>query len=356
MSRFAALAAALSLAPAAPALAQTALPPGPEIKMTVVSQPGPALPQYTAVDIPLLRDGVPAKSSGRIKVELASWPERNINGPEIIRLVRSGVVDVGAAPLVTLSGDVPFLDVVDLAGMNPTVEQARKVADAVRPEANKALARFNTRIVAIYPFPAQVLFCRTPVAKLSDLKGRKVRTAGGSLNDMIAAAGGQPIGLGFPEVYGALERGVIDCAVTGTGSGNGARWYEVSKGMYALPLSWGVAGYIANVSWLDKLAPPIKTFVEDTFKQVENAQWEIGVRATEDGIACNTGVADGCKLGRLVERDPMTVTRPSEEDQALVRQYLKDAILPNFVKRCGTACGEQYNAIVAPITGVRFGG
>jgi TRAP-type C4-dicarboxylate transport system substrate-binding protein len=322
--------------------------------MIVVSQPGPGLPQYVHVDIPLLREGVPQRSGGRIKVDLASWPERNINGPEVIRLVRSGIADVTAAPLVTVAGDVPFLDIVDLAGLNPTIDQARKVANAVLPDANKALERFNTRIIAVYPFPAQVLFCRQPIAKLTDIRGRKVRTAGGSLNDLVAAAGGQAIGLGFPEVYSALERGVVDCAVTGTGSGNGARWFEVTRNMYALPLSWGVAGYYVNTTWLNKLEPPVREFIERTFRDVESAQWDLGGRATADGIACNIGDAAGCKLGKLVEANPMTVTRPSAEDETLLRTYLSQSVLPAFVKRCGAICGEQYNAIVAPITGVRY--
>jgi len=153
--------AGVLVAGAASLQAQGALPAGPKVKVVMVTQPGPGLPQYTTVDVPMLKEGVPQKSGGRIEIELASWPERNLNGPEIIRLVRSGQVDIGAAPLATVSGDVPFLDIVDLAGLNPTVEAAaRKVAEAVLPEANKALERFNTRIVAMYPFPAQVLFCR----------------------------------------------------------------------------------------------------------------------------------------------------------------------------------------------------
>ena len=123
------------------------------------------------------------------------------------------------------------------------------------PEANKELERFNTRIVAMYPFPAQVLFCRQPIASLDELKGKKVRTHGGSLNDFISAIGGQPTGIGFPEVYGALERGVVDCAVTGTASGNGARWYEVTKGMYALPLCWAVAAYYRQHQLVEQARP-----------------------------------------------------------------------------------------------------
>jgi TRAP-type C4-dicarboxylate transport system substrate-binding protein len=255
-----------------------------------------------------------------------------------------------------VSGDVPFLDIVDLAGLNPTVEAARKVAEAVLPEANKALERFNTRIVAMYPFPAQVLFCRQPIASLDEVKGKKVRTHGGSLNDFISAVGGQPAGIGFPEVYGALERGVVDCAVTGTASGNGARWYEVTKGMYALPLGWAVAAYYVNTNWWNKLDPQVRAFLEQTMKDVERAQWELGAKATEDGIACNTGNKDGCKIGKLVESNPMTVTRPTKADEGTLKKTLAETVLPAFVKRCGAACGEQYNKIVAPVTGVRFGG
>ena len=335
--------------------AQT-LPAGPKVSITMATQPGPTLPQYTKVDIPMLREGVPQKSGGRIDIKLASWPEMNLNGPEIIRLVRSGQVDIGAAPLATVSGDVPFLDAADLAGLNPTIEQARKVAEALVPLANKELERFNTRILAVYPFPAQVPFCRKPVTSLADLKGRKVRTHGGSLNDFVNAIGAQPVGVGFPEVYGALERGVVDCAITGTASGNGARWYEVTTSMYALPTGWAIAGYYVNVQWWNKLDPAVRDFMSATMRAVENAQWALGAEATEDGIACNTGNAAGCKIGTLVSNNPMSVTRPTGPDQELLRKTLSDSVLPAWVKRCGTRCGDIYNEVIAPITGVRFTG
>jgi TRAP-type C4-dicarboxylate transport system substrate-binding protein len=83
----------------------------------------------------------------------------------------------------------------------------RKVAEAVMPELNKELERFNVRLIATYPFPAQVFFCREPITSLADVKGRRVRTPGGSQNDFIQSIGGQPVAIGFPEVYhGARAR------------------------------------------------------------------------------------------------------------------------------------------------------
>ena len=348
----AALAAAVMI-PAGPIFAQT-LPPGPAVSITMVTQLSPTIPQYTKVDIPMLREGIPEKSGGRIKVTLASWPERALTGPELLRVIRSGQIDIGAPALPTVAGDVPMLEMSDLAGMNPSHAQSRKVIDAVLPEVNKELERFGVRIIATFPYPAQVFYCREPVTSLADLKGRRIRTAGGSSNDFVQSIGGQPTAIGFPEVYGALERGVVDCAITGTATGNGARWYEVTKHMYALPVSWGNSAYVANLAWWNKLDPAVREFMQATFKQVEDQQWALGLEATEDGIACNSGKKDGCKIGHVVENKPMTVTRPTDADMATLRASLSTAVLPAWVKRCGERCGETYNRLVAPITGVKY--
>lgn len=328
------------------------VPPGPPVNIQIVTQPGPALPQFTKVDIPLLRDRIVQQSNKRITVTLSSWPERNLNGPEIIRLVRSGQVDIGAVPLGTVAGDVPLLDIVDLAGLNPTLAQARRVARAILRDVNKDLEKTGTRIIAVYPFPAQVFFCREPVGSLADLKGKKIRTFTASLNDLVTAFGAQPVSIGFPEVYASLERGVADCAITGTSSGNGARWYEVTRGLYVLPVGWAVAAYIVNAQWWDKLDPQVRQYLEVVMREVEDAQWRLGEQATEDGIACNSGNRNGCQIGKLVENKPMNVTRATEADIKALRNALAASVLPNWVKRCGERCGAFYNNSVAPITGV----
>jgi TRAP-type C4-dicarboxylate transport system substrate-binding protein len=336
------------------ASAQTSLPPGPKVTITAVTQPNANFPQYTRVDVPILKEGVAQKSNGRIEVKLSSWPEMNLAGPEIIRVVRSGQIDIGAASLNTVAGDVPFLDGIDLAGLLPDIETARKVSDALLPVANKELERFNTRIVGIIPYSAQVLFCRQPVSSFADLKGKKVRSYSPSLNDLFTAIGAQPVTVNFAEVYGALERGVVDCGTTGTGSGNAGRWYEVATSMYTLPLGWSLAGYYVNLAWWNKLDPAVREFMAATLKEVNEAQWKLAIDATQDAIECNTGKADTCKLHTLVQRNPMTEVKPSAADRELLAKVLAQSVLPGWVKRCGARCGEIYNETVAPITKVRF--
>lgn len=335
------------------AVAQS-LPAGPKVTISAVTQVAPNLPQYTRVDQPLIRDGLAQKSGGRIEVNLASWPERNVNGPEVLRLVRSGQVDIAAGPLTTVSGDVPMLDGVDLAGMNLDIRQARKVADAMLPVANRELEKLGIKLIATYPFSGQMLFCRKPLATLADLKGMKVRTNGPSAADLVKALGGQPVSVAFGEVYTALERGTVDCGITGSGSGNGVKWPEVTTHLFAQPLSWSTAGYFVNLAWWNKLDPAVRTLIETTFADVQEKQWALGFDATQDGIDCNVGRASGCKIHTLVKR-PMTEVKPQGDVAGTIRKEMIEDVLPAWVKRCGDRCGQVYNEVIAPITGIRYG-
>lgn len=344
--------AAASAFVAGPATAQ--VPAGPKVVVQAITQVAPNMPQYTKVDQPILRDGLAKASNGRIEVVLASYPERNVNGPEVLRLVRSGQVDIAAASLTTVSGDVPMLDGMDLSGMNSDIRQARKVADAMVPTANKELERLGIKLVATYPFSGAMLFCRKPVASIADLKGLKIRTNGPSASDLMKSFGAQPVSLAFGEVYTALERGTVDCGFTGSGSGNGVKWPEVTTHLFTLPMSWSTAAYFVNLSWWNKLDPAVRGQLEKTFAEIQEAQWKLGQEATVDGVACNVGKADGCKLHSLVSKRPMIQADASAADIATMRKDVTDAVLPGWVKRCGERCGTTYNEVIAPITGIQY--
>jgi TRAP-type C4-dicarboxylate transport system substrate-binding protein len=337
------------------AFAQT-LPAGPKISITAVTQLSPALPQYKDVDVPMLRERMPAASNGRIEINLKSYPEMSVQGPEVIRLVRSGQVEIGGAPLTTVSGDVPLLDGFDLPALHTSMEQVRRTGHALLPTANRDLEKLGVKIIATSPFPAQVFFCKKPVSGIADLKGRKIRVAGPSQGDFLNALGAQPVAIAFGEVYTALERGTVDCAVTGTGTGNAQKWYEVTSHLYTLVASWGISGYMVNLAWWNKLDPQVRAFLENYFAKVEDVQWKLGSELTQDGIECNVGNAAGCKIFGLLTDKKMTLVKPSDADNARGRQVLVDVVLPNWVKRCGARCGEVFNEHVAPLTGVKYRG
>ena len=135
MRRLALVAALFALA-AAPDPARAADPtlgPGPKVNLTVVSHPIPTHPHYSKVDNVYYRELIPKRSGGRIEVKGSTWSELSITGYEVVRMTRQGQIDIGNSPLTYIAQDVPVLDAADLAALNPTVEQARRVFDALVP-------------------------------------------------------------------------------------------------------------------------------------------------------------------------------------------------------------------------------
>jgi TRAP-type C4-dicarboxylate transport system substrate-binding protein len=213
-------------------------------------------------------------------------------------------------------------------------------------------------MIASYAFPASIMLCKPKVATFADLTGLKVRTFGPSLNELVTKLGAQAVSIGFPEVYGALQRGVADCGITSPLSANAAKWYEVTTHMYAIPLAWGSGGYFVNLAWWNKLDADVRALLTELYAEIENRQWKLVEEGFEDGVACNMGQSDKCKVGALVPADrTMTKTEPSAADQAKLQDILKSTVLAGWVKRCKAAdCAAKFDALVAPVVGMKISG
>ncbi len=75
--------------------------------------------------------------------------------------------------------------------------------------------RANIVVLGAAGNPHQFYLCTTkkPVTRLEDVKGLRIRTHGGLANVVVAALGAAPTRIPSPEVYTALERGVVDGAM-----------------------------------------------------------------------------------------------------------------------------------------------
>ena len=58
----------LALLSAAVVVQAQTLPAGPKVTVSAVTQVAPTVPQYTRIDIPMLREDVPKRSGGRVEV------------------------------------------------------------------------------------------------------------------------------------------------------------------------------------------------------------------------------------------------------------------------------------------------
>ena len=101
----------------------------------------------------------------------------------------------------------------------------------------KAYAEHNIYYVAAMPTNNCVMLTKSPIRKVDDLKGKKVR-ATGLYAEVLTAAGASAVFFPWGEIYGALEKGAIDGVAAGPlGAQVESAFHEVTKYYLASPLS-----------------------------------------------------------------------------------------------------------------------
>lgn len=344
MMKTLALAGALFAGVAGSALAQEM----PKTALKVVGAWG-NLTQYKSFEQPFWTKEINEKSKGAITAEITPFNEMGLKGAEIFRLMRLGVIDFGSTVLGYVAADDARNEAVDLAGLSPDVATARKVSDAYKPVYDKFYReRFGVQVLGIWPYSAQVLFCNGEIKGLADLKGKKVRTGNRTLAEFVEALGGTGVTLAFNEVVPALQNKVVDCAITGTLSGNSAKWYEVATHIYALPLGWSHVMHAVNVKSWDKLNPQVRSFLQAEIASLEDRIWKAAAEETQQGYDCNAG-KDNCTMGTKAK---MTVVPVSEADKALLKKVMAETVVPKWAARCAGDCVPAWNDSIGKIVGI----
>jgi len=304
---------------------------------------------HKTIERPFWTETIPKESKGAITVDFKGLLSSGLRGPEIVRLLRVGALDFAHAVFQSVGADDPLFEGMDLAGLATDIDMAKAVTLAYKPAIDKNFReKHGMKLLAMVPFTAQMFFCRAPVTKLEDLKGRKIRVFGRSLADLVTAVGATPVTIPFGEVVPALQTGVADCAITGSASGNSSKWYEVASHLYTLPVGWSISFYAVSLSRWNQLDPAVRTFLEKMVGQLEQDIWDLTAKENQDAINCNGG-KDPCQFGIKAS---MTVVNFQEADKGRLKQIMTDTVVPNWARRCGRDCTAEWNASIGKVTGI----
>ncbi len=301
------------------------------------------LTAYQQFEQPFWEKTIPEKSGGQVTATIKGFNEMGVKGPELMRLMSQGAIEFGTATLSYFASDNPINEAIDLPGLAPDVQTARKVTAAFEPVYEKFYGEGSrVKLLGISTYPAQVLFCNAEINSLKDLAGKKVRTSSRTQAEFVEAFGGASVTMAFGEVVPALQNKVVDCAITGSLSGYSAKWYEVSTHLLALPINWNQQIHAVNQGAWDKLDPKVQAFIQENINTLMDDIWAAADKQTQQGFDCNTG-AEACTLE---VKGKMTLVVPSDEDKALLAETLKTKILPQWAARCSDECVSDFNATI----------
>lgn len=307
------------------------------------------LSQYKNFEEPFWTQTVEEQSQGQVTAEITPFNKLGLKGTEIIRLMRLGVVDFGTSVLAYGAENDTESEGIDLAGLSPDIKTAQAVVNAYLPVLDAFYQKqYGIKVLAVWPYPAQVVYCKSPLKGLADLKGRKVRVGTRPIGEFVEALGGVSVNIPFGDAYEKLKAGAADCAITGSLPGNAARLHEVTGYLYPLALGWSMAMHSVNLRTWNRLDPAVQEFLQRGITDMSREVWAATSKETDEGINCNIG-REPCTLGT---RGAMKLVAVSEEDRKLLTNLLRNVVVRRWAQRCSKACVADWNRTVGQAVGI----
>ena len=151
-------------------------------------------------------------SNGRWQCKI--FPSGQLGGERsLAEQVQTGTLPMAVITTAVLANFVPEIGVVDLPFLFPDLQTAHAVLDG--PIRKKLFAYFPAKGFVALTFMENefrdLTNSKHPIHTPADLRGLKIRTMESPIFiDTFKALGAEPVPMPFPEVYSALEQGVID--------------------------------------------------------------------------------------------------------------------------------------------------
>lgn len=329
--------AALVLALAAPAMAET-------LQFKVLGQPVATGKILNELEKPFF-ENFAAETGLDATAAFSPVDTTGIKDPEGLRIAKGGLFDIVSLRFSPISRDAPVALGLDLVGQNADYAAAKKSTELFLPEVEKVFAeQFDTKLLGVWPFGPQILFCKPEIKSLADVKGLKVRVFDQSMANFIASLGGTAVPLPFSETQQALQRGIVDCALTGPSSANAAGWPEVTT--TELPLGFTVAfnGYGMNMKRWNALSVDQQEKMQAAFTRLTDKIWARSEELYTEALRCNAGQTP-CALKSY----NLKIVEPTEADLAAVKDAMKNISFPAWKEICDQAtpgCSDAWMSTI----------
>jgi TRAP-type C4-dicarboxylate transport system substrate-binding protein len=239
------------------------------------------------------------KTKGELDITVHSGGSL-VKHTEIPRSVKSGQVQMGEIFLGILGNENPVYKHDNIPFLATNYEDAKKLWDAAKPAVTKRLDRDGMVLLYAVAWPAQGLYSKEPVNKLSDLAGTKMRAYSPSTSRLADLMGTTPTTIQTPDIPQAFSTGIIQAMVTSPSTGVGSQ-------------AWDYVNHYTDVqAWIPK---NITVVNKKAFRRLDKATQQIILDAAEhaEADAWEKVVARAAKDTQILIDNGIKVTKPSAE-------------------------------------------
>lgn len=186
---------------------------------------------------------VEERTNGRVKI--LHYPGQSLtSGVDCYDGVVNGLSDAGQSVLQYTRGRFPLMDIINL----PLGYPSGAVATAIINEINEKFQPRelqDTKVMLLHAHgPGYIHTKGKPINRMEDLKGLKIRSHGPTA-EMLKLLGATPVALPMPELYQALQKGVVHGGVNPFEADRGWKLAEVvDQAIVARPIAYSLGFFI----------------------------------------------------------------------------------------------------------------
>ena len=310
MRRIVALAAALGLVLAWPALAQT--------KWDLPT----AYPanNFHTENLAQFATDVDKASGGKLKIQL--HPNASLfKAPEIKRAVQGGQAQAGEILLVNFENEDPLYGLDGIPFLATSYAESLKLYKASRKALDDKLAKQGMKLLFTVPWPPQGIYTKRTLNSVADMKGLKWRAYSPATSKIAELVGAQPVTVQAAEVSQALATGVIDSYMSSGATGYDSKTYESIKNWYDTQAWLPKNAIIVNQKAFDALDKPTQAALLKAAAEAETRGWKLSEEK------------NGWYVDQLKQKG-MTIIKPSEQLTADLRK-VGNVMLAEWQRKAG---------------------
>ena len=291
---------------------------------------------------------VERRTNGQLTVEITSFPELRLAGPEVLDYLSNGTLEATTVPGGYIAGQVPAFDIQNLWGIYSTAEESYAGAEAMIVDLESRVLAETGGVAFSHSWYAgndQFLFRRDAIESRREFRGRATRSHGSLLSDWLGAMGARSQILALAEVYTPLERGVFDCGVTGADAALGQRWYEVSDYVMGPLYNFRAESNVINKETWNRIPSDLQQIILEEGDKFEMEALRLASAQNEVGLI------------KLRDAGMEYIPFPAEL-QRMSRQAVIEDVIPSWVSRVGSTSdpiiADTFNLKLGPIVGIRI--
>jgi TRAP-type transport system periplasmic protein len=217
---------------------------------------------------------VKTATKGELDITVHSGGALGYKGPELLKVVRDGLVPVSDMLISGVAGDEKLLQIVTLPFLVRDFNELNILINISRPYFDKVAQKWNQKILYIAPWPGAGLWTKKKITTLAEMKGLKTRTYDKNGALVMEAVGATPLALPFSEVYTSLQTGVIDSVMTSSPTAVDAKFWEVLKYFEPLNITIATNMVTVNLKAYQKLPKAQQDALVKAGKEMEKSMWQ----------------------------------------------------------------------------------